>query len=356
MIELQTQLNRASDVQTVAGMIALWERLLNVSPINASDDFFDLGGDSLQALQLFHEIERVAARVLPITTIYEAATPSLLTARLAEAALAPSLFSPLVPLKHGSGEPLFIVHGIGGNVIELKKLGQSINSPRPVYAIQAKGVDGSAEPLDNVADMVAFYLVHLRAAQPQGPYYLAGYSFGGLVAMEMARRLEADGETVALVAFIDSFAHPHTFPKFVRHIVRARSTLHAFRTMPFKTACQSLLTKLKGRSADAFANAPIQADLDDDVGNAIARKVHDRAYVALTNYRPTKYAGAVSFFRPKTSIFQIAPKRIWGKLVGRLTLRRVPGDHSSMVRDDVGALAFALSLELHRAGELVKYV
>ncbi len=315
--------------------------------------FSSLGGDSLQALLLFHEIERATGRSLPITAIYEAATPARLVALLDEDGPAP--FSPLVLMKSGVGEPLFIVHGIGGNVIELKKLGQSIGSARPVYAIQAKGVDGTEEPLNTVADMVAYYLDHVRAIQPRGPYYLAGYSFGGVIAMEMARRLEADGEPVALLALIDSYAHPDTFPKSARQIVRLRTVLHTFHTEPFHKACRVTLAKLMRRGADSLATAPILADLDQDAGNAVARKVHDYAYAALTDYRPTPYAGEVAFFKPTTSIFQIAPKRVWGMLVGRLTLHRVPGTHGGMIRGHVGDLARALSLALHQAGETAKY-
>ncbi|MGH6981804.1 MAG: alpha/beta fold hydrolase, partial [Stellaceae bacterium] len=227
MIQLRTR-SQPNPVLSAADMIALWERLLHVAPIGPDDDFFDLGGDSLQALTLFHEIERTTGRSLPITAIYEASTPSRVMALLADEA--PSRFSPLVRLKSGVGEPLYIVHGIGGNVLELFKLGQLLDTTRPVYAIQAKGVDGSEEPHDNVADMVDYYLAHLRSVQPRGPYFLAGYSFGGIVAMDMARRLQAQGENMPLVAFIDSYAHPNTFPKKIRQLVRVRTAINAFRT------------------------------------------------------------------------------------------------------------------------------
>lgn len=354
MIELQARPHRApNDPTSLRGMIASWERLLNIAPIAADDDFFDLGGDSLQALQLFHEIERATGRVLPITAIYEAATPARLLALLDASAPAP--FSPLVQLKPGIGEPLFIAHGIGGNVIELKKLGQSIVSPRPVYAIQAKGVDGSAEPLNDVAGMVAFYLPHLRALQPHGPYYLAGYSFGGMVAMELARRLQADGETVALVGFIDSFAHPDTFPKTVRQVIRLRSMLDAFRTMPFGAACRFILAKLKRRGDGGLASRQHEAGFAGNGNDAVARAVHEQAFVALTNYRPAPYVGEIEFFRPTASIFPVAPKRIWGKSLGRINVHNVPGNHSNMMREHAGDLAKALSLALRKAGEVARY-
>jgi acetoacetyl-CoA synthetase len=329
---------------SLADMIALWERLLNFAPVGADDDFFDLGGDSLQALTLFHEIERATGRLLPITSIYEAATPSRLVDLLDRPA-APQ-FSPLVLLKPGAGEPLFIAHGIGGNVIELKKLGESIASSRPVYAIQAKGVDGSEEPFDNVADMVACYLSHVRARQPRGPYFLAGYSFGGIVAMEMARQLKADGETVALLAFIDSFGHPQSFPQSARRRVRLGCALHAFRTMPFGAACGLVLARARGRGGNALRPELILANFPANGVTAALRRVHNGGVVALTNYRPQYYSGEVLFFQPETSIFPIAPKRIWGKLLGGLAVHNVRGDHGSMVHEHVADLAAALSRAL----------
>src|SRR5258708_36709359 len=111
--------------------------------------------------------------------------------------------SPLaVPLKSGgSYPPLFIVHGVGGNVMELIPLGKAIRSHNPVYAIQAKGLDALETPNACVEDMAECYLPAIREIQPQGPYLLAGYSFGGLVALEIGRRLLEQGEKIGFLAF-----------------------------------------------------------------------------------------------------------------------------------------------------------
>jgi len=257
-------------------------------------------------------------------------------------------FSPLVLVKPGVGKPLFIVHGLGGGVIELTKLGQAIDAPNPVYAIQAKGVDGAAEPFDRVADMVAYYLAHLRDLQPHGPYYLAGYSFGGLLAMEMARHLIAAGETVALLVFIDSFAHPQTFPKTALQIVRLNSMIAAFRTKPVNEACAEVLGRLTAKATGAGGDFP-RAFAPEEGADPAMRKVHAAASTALFNYWPASYPGRVEFFRPKFSIYAVAPARVWGRLLGGLTLHAVPGDHDSMVREHAPQLATALSSALRRA-------
>jgi acetoacetyl-CoA synthetase len=337
---------KASNLISLASMTALWERFLGVAPIGADDDFFDLGGDSVLALQLFHEIGRATGRLLPITTIYEASTPARLKAALDQAADTP--FSPLVLLKQGTGEPVFIAHGIGGNVVELRKLSQSVHTPRPVYGIQAKGVDGAEKPLQSIAAMVEYYLPHLRAVQPHGPYFLCGYSFGGLVAMELARRLQVEGETIALLGFIDSFPHPRRFPPRVRMAVRLRMARDTFRTLPFAAACRAVFAKLRGRGN--WGKPSI--DFAEHGANAAAiQLVYDRSIAALNRYRPRHYPGVVAFFLPAASIVPVAPHRVWGKFVARLTLHRVRGDHTSMVRDHAADLAAAMSRAVHEAGE-----
>jgi thioesterase domain-containing protein/acyl carrier protein len=338
--------NRPVETLSAADIVALWERILDFSPIGLDDEFFDLGGDSLLALQLFDEIERITGRGLPITAIYETATPRRL-ADLLEGA-APAAFSPLVTIKPGTTEPLIVFHGIGGNVVELQRFGRLIDTDHPVIAVQAKGVDGSAEPLYRLEQMVDFYLPALRARQPHGPYYFAGYSFGGLLAMELARRLKAKGETVALVLFIDTFAHQNTFPKSARQIIRARTVLNAFRTLSPRDALRDTIARLNGqaspinRAGRLLANDPLAASA------TALRKVYDATDAALLHYRPRPYAGKIVFLRARTSIFPIAPARIWGKLVEGIELHHVDADHDSMVREDSAALAATITRVLRR--------
>jgi acetoacetyl-CoA synthetase len=345
MLAFQTKI-RPAETMPVAAIAALWERVLDFSPVGADDDFFELGGDSLLALQLFHEIERATGRSLPITAIYEAATPRRLAMLLDSAE--PASFSPLVAVRPGTSEPLFVFHGVGGNVVELQRFGRLIDTDHPVIAVQAKGVDGGGEPLDRMEQMVDFYLPALRARQPRGPYYLAGYSFGGLLAMEVARRLRARGETIALLLFIDSFAHQNTFPKSARQIVRLRTVLKAFRALPPREALRATVTRLRGEAAPINHAGQLFAD-DPVAASATAlRKVYDAANLALAHFRPLPYAGDIVFLRARTSIFPIAPARIWGKLVEHIELHSVDADHDSMVREDSAALAATITQVLRR--------
>jgi len=262
--------------------------------------------------------------------------------------------SPLVLLKPGVGKPLFIVPGLAGIVIELAKLGQGIDSPKPVYVIRAKGFDGTEEPLDTVPDMVAYSLAHLRAMQPNGPYYLAGYSFGGIIAMEMARCLNAAGETVALLAFLDTFAHPQTFPKAAQRIMRLRSVIAPFRTKPPSEACAlalaSLTAMLSGGTDDwVRSRFAWLAPYVPEEGADPALRVYAAGLTAVSNYWPVRYPGRVQFFYTRSRNFGASPRRVWGRLLGGLTLHAVAGDHHSMLREHAPYLAAALSTALRHA-------
>ncbi|MGH6989248.1 MAG: alpha/beta fold hydrolase [Stellaceae bacterium] len=342
--------NIKSSAPALPEMIALWRRLLGLEAIGPDDDFFDLGGDSLLALNLFHELEGLTGRTLPITAIYDAPTPAKLLALFGEATPAPAPFSPLVLLKPGNdAAPLFILHGIGGNVIEIERFGRLIDTARPVYGVQARGVDGASPPFQTIAEMADYDLAAIRAVQPNGPYFLAGYSFGGLVALEMARRLGAAGEHVGLLALIDCFPHPDAFPKWLRQWVRVKVMVDAFRTMPIRQSIRFNLARLLHRGDAAARGGFMRARLDADVVTPVERRVYDASFHALSDYRPLPYPGAITFFRPAISIFPIAPRLYWGRRVGAIELQPVAGDHDGLMREDAASLAAALSRSLHIA-------
>src|SRR5271156_3255568 len=164
----------------------IWQRVLQLSPIQINDDFFDLGGDSSLALQLFTEIAQVCDRELPPVTIYQARTIAALAALL-EQPTTPR-FPTLVLLKPGANKPpVFLAHGLGGSVIDFFQPVRQIETDHPIYGMQARGIDGLEEPLERIEDMADFYLDAIKKVQPRGPYILVGYSLGGLVVLEMAQ-------------------------------------------------------------------------------------------------------------------------------------------------------------------------
>ncbi|WP_368667338.1 amino acid adenylation domain-containing protein [Corallococcus sp. AB030] len=182
-------------------LVALWEELLGVRPIGVTRPFFDLGGHSLLAVKLMARIRERFHRELPLAALFHAPTVETLARLLRQA---PEVFSPIVPIqREGSQRPFFCVHPVGGNVLAYAALAKQLGREQPFYGLQSQGLDGSRPPLDTVEAMAALYVNAVRTVQPHGPYRLGGWSMGGVVAFEMARQLQARGETVELVALID---------------------------------------------------------------------------------------------------------------------------------------------------------
>ncbi len=195
---------------TERALAKIWSDLLGLKPVGTLDNFFEMGGNSLQGVRLFAAIRKRFAVSLPLATLFEAQTISDLAKLLSdtdeEDAPAERTWSPMVRLKQGAPgrTPIFFVHGSRGNVLVFKGFADKCDSGQPCYALQALGVDGKAEPDQSIEAMAERYLEAIRKVQPHGPYMLAGYSGGGVIAYEMTRRLKLETEKVDLLMLIDT--------------------------------------------------------------------------------------------------------------------------------------------------------
>ncbi len=183
-------------------LVTAWEALLDVRPVGIFDNFFDLGGHSLLAVHLMAEIEHDVGVKLPLATLLQSPTIAELAANLRSTDDLP--WSPLVAIKKGgTGTPFFCVAGGGGNVLYFHELAQDLDVDQPIYGLQARGLDGISKPHVRVEDVAAEHLEAIRVVQPEGPYFIGGHCFGGLVAFEMAQQLRRAGDDVAIVAIMD---------------------------------------------------------------------------------------------------------------------------------------------------------
>jgi acetoacetyl-CoA synthetase len=357
----QTETNFSDNRSPLEFMIdiltSLWERVLLQSPIHPDENFFDLGGDSLIATSLVLEIEKETGRALPITTFYDAPTITAMAGILIDA-ICPN-FSPLVLLKPGAVRtPLFIVAGLGGNVMELVQFGNRLKTDRVVYAIQARGLNGIDPPHNRVESMAGYYLDALRERQPHGPYLLAGYSFGGLVAFEMAHRLRDDGEEIALLAMIESYPHPIYLSRAINlrmWWILSSYHLAVMRRLPFGKAvrygvgrCRTVLNRMLDRLFPVRGAVRKAAGASKPALLATLDRIREAGHQALFHYRPRFYPGKVTFFKAASAIrFPDNPTQVWRSFVQQLELHALPGDHWAVVRSEVEPLAACFSKVLN---------
>ncbi len=330
---------------TQALLTDIFEELLDRAPVHPDENFFDLGGSSVLAISLILEIERMTGHQLPVAAIYDAPTVRSMAALLADQVL--PAFSPLISLREGTTPAcLFLVHGLGGSAIELRQLARQINVEFSVYGIQAFGLCNEA-PHDSVDAMAAAYVEEILRVQPSGPYILAGYSFGGLVAFEMTRLLERRGSEVRFLGLIDSYPdNGMTIGRLASRLAMIMRAPAEERGAVSTRIRQNLSFRLRKRLGLSLPPPPDEPGTPQAVVD-----VNLMNKVALYGYRPARLAREVVFFQPSSpiEILPTDPRPIWRRLVGTLTIEKIPGDHYSLMRAHVGSLAAALNKSLEAA-------
>jgi amino acid adenylation domain-containing protein/non-ribosomal peptide synthase protein (TIGR01720 family) len=187
-------------------LVRIWEQVLGHTAIGVTDDFFDLGGHSILAMKLVSAIQIWFDRAVPLADLLAHPTIERLAETLQREPAAQA-WSPLVEIARGGvAPPLFLLPGAGGNIIYFHALAEQLSPTRAVYGLQAVGLDGHTPPLRTVEAIAARNVDEIRRAWPSGPYLLAGHSFGGQVALEMAQQLARQGQTVGLLAIFDTAA------------------------------------------------------------------------------------------------------------------------------------------------------
>jgi acetoacetyl-CoA synthetase len=339
--------NHTPAVVTIDALTQIWQRVLQRSPIGPEDSFFDLGGSDSLADGISAEIARLFGREFPSATIFSAPTIAALAGLLEQSAH--PRFSPFVPLKAGGEKPpILIVPGMGGRAT-FSELARHIRTGRPIYGIQAKGIDGIEEPLEHVEDMADFYLDALNKLEPKSSCILIGYSFGGLVALEMAQRLSKAGKHVALLVLMDTYPDPRYLPPGQRLWLTAKRTeghLSNLKHIHIRTPFEYLVRgpERRGRVVDPHSpgTPPPQPSRLSFAQTTLRVKKSD--LVALERYRPRFYRGKIRFVRPEANSYLPAdPTAVWKKLATEFELETVPGDHLGMIATHFESLAAVLT-------------
>jgi amino acid adenylation domain-containing protein len=345
-------------------LVHLWEQLLRCRPIGIHDNFFDLGGHSLLAAQLLIHVEEKFARRLPLASFFQYATIADLAGLIRAGAPATSWRS-LVPIQpEGTRPPLFLVHGVFGDVLCFADLVKALGPDQPCYGLRARGLDGIESPLTRIGDIAHYYIAEIRTVQRSGPYCIAGLSTGGSIAYEMACQLHASGERVGLLVSLDhgpaaalrrverlNLQYASRFlgniATNIPHWVHAGAVTLCkdprvfFRTSLSITRHGFALLARRGQWNPYSGVDALMDQINEALGPEEAtewpeyrRQVMETLYEALVTYKPQPYPGELILIRARRQALFAPhdPTKGWDKLAfGGVTVKVVPGNHANML-------------------------
>jgi thioesterase domain-containing protein len=361
-------------------LVEFWEELLGVDKVGVGDSFFDLGGHSLVAVRLFAKVKRTYRVDYPISVLFEAPTIAECAAKLREVVgdqpaatngdgrpqEQKTRYAHLVKMQQGavgSSRPFFIVAGMFGNVLNLRHLAQLIGTDRSCYGLQARGLYGDHQPHETFEEMASDYLAELRTVQPEGPYLLGGFSGGGIAAYEMARQLIEQGESVSLLAMLDT--------PLPRHGPLTRGDRLEIRLQDLKREKAQLVLNW-ARAKIEYRRHLKEREKRLEVQKAgVSHDFHSQVieaafYRALARYEIRPLPVPVALFRPALRVYyRLSRDRMldrdrqplfhdngWNGLVTNVQVTEVPGDHDSMVLEpNVRVLAARLREAIQKAEE-----
>lgn len=321
-------------------MARLWCKVLGIGQVGRNDNFFEIGGHSLQGVILLSHIERQFGRRLSPLRLYQAPTVALL-ARIVDAeeesAPARVALHPIQP--EGSCVPLFFV----GSTDLLPAIKDTLGPDQPVYSLNIFGLqeDDGGYAFHNVADVAAMFIDEIKSCRPEGPYALGGYCRDTMVAYEMARQLTAAGDVVRLVAMVDTFWDTkQTYSNFERHARNLRKLGWRYAAAKWKEktkATQERLMRYLSRRAQRRAAAD-QKELAQAHRHALFIGAY---YDAVDAYRPEPYGGAITLYMASEWGLRDTPR--WKALCkGGVTMRVVDACHYDIWHrpqaDQLGAL------------------
>ncbi|MEX0938058.1 MAG: non-ribosomal peptide synthetase [Pirellulales bacterium] len=318
----------ATDVRPASGLekrlSELCGEVLGCEAVGVDQNLLDVGFDSLSIVQLSERMTSQLGRPISVAELIRTPTVGAI-AELFRSDARTVNQSLLIPLNaRGTLPPLFLVHPGGGNALCYLQLSKALGSDRPVYAFQSRGIDTVDQPPTDIVEMAGEYVRALREQQPHGPYAIGGWSFGGVVAYEMARQLEMAGEPIKLLAVIDA------------------GFLYAFEIMRtlFPSDELGLFELLRRPSAEQLSSFAARTAIAQLVPPAASEQLAQRIYrnfvanaKAILDYRPAHYSGRLDLLLGAQPLAPVRhdPREEWSALCNRVVLHEVPGNHLTLI-------------------------
>jgi amino acid adenylation domain-containing protein/FkbH-like protein len=354
-------------------LLNIWKKILGLDHIDLTDNFFEIGGNSLLSVQIFSEIHSLTGVNLPLATIFKSPTVKDISKAIEDAGgklKAPSVIEKilktvfgitnpgnddipnewkhLVTIKQGregNKPPIFCMHAIGGNVLSYNALAEGLDDDQSVYGLQALGLDGLSEPYPTIEIMAERYIEEMKTVQPHGPYIVAGGSMGGLIAIEVAQKLKKAGEDIALLAMFDTFSPVYfnqatNFPgkPFYRRVLDGFNRL-----IEKKNDNNTWLTPLFELSKIFFRKVKFMVDINTckfyhRIHKPIPHKlrywyVEHRHWAPIFAYSPEKYQGDLTLFSESyENAIGIDLYKGWDHYVeGDISVIEIPAEHNKFM-------------------------
>lgn len=309
----------------------IWEKILGVKNVGIIDNFFDLGGDSLLAVRLFSEIQKIFSRELPLATLFQAPTIDKFASIIRQEGY-PAPWSSLVPIQPGgSRPPFFCIHGCTGRVLHFYDLARLLGPEQPFYGLGALGLEKEHVPHNQIEDMAAHYIKEIRSIQFNGPYFIGGSGAGCTIVLEMAHQLESQGQNLALLVLMTpspnqpnlSYSDPSAYGKslgkffyLLINLIKRRPLIPAIKN--------AFLNRILWHWRIFHRFIPIEIHR--------WRHFRDDFNEARLSYTPKAYRGRITYFLREE--FSRDPQKGIGDwydiAVGGLDVRLVPGTINSM--------------------------
>jgi thioesterase domain-containing protein/acyl carrier protein len=347
----------------------LWAHALQLPSVGPTDNFFQLGGDSLAAAEIIVATQKQFGKIIPPSALLERPTIQEFAKLLGDFESGDP-GKTVVELRHGDGSPFFCVHGVGGEVLSFAELSRLLDTEQPVVGIAGLSTESAANACPRIEDLASRYVEAVRAAQPQGPYFLGGYSFGGSVALEMAQQLYKEGQKVAFLAILDHTPAPlcHYWPLY-----EPSYWLEFFCNLPhwwrddfqdlglkkvLKKAwlhCRACIRQPFHRVEGTHSSAALKVEslFDPSLLPDSFRERLELHYLTLQRYVPRKYPGFITLFRARSRpLFRHHGWDLgWRRLAGGgLEIVAIPGNHTSILKHPhVHILARVLGQRLREA-------
>ncbi|GAB4045355.1 non-ribosomal peptide synthetase [Spirosoma litoris] len=320
----------------------IWKEALGLEKIGVDADFFELGGHSMIAVQVMIQLEKETGKRLPLSTLLTYPTIRKL-AQVVEADARPTNWKSLVPIQpEGNKVPIYIIHGIGLNLLNFSSLLSYMDPQQPIYGLQARGLDGIDEPLDDISEIAAFYVSEVIDQNPTGPYAIAGYSFGGYVALEMARQLKAMGKEVKMLAMFDTNAQESDTNRSMmnwlqRKILRQFPKLIWFTSSLVRQPIATLRYQqvYVERQVDRLLKATgLREKPKPKEGLDLFEQIIEKHESAFEKYTMKPYDGIVDLFKAQVRLYFVDDNKYlgWKKYAMKgVRVHSVPGDHELML-------------------------